>query len=190
MDRRETLELLDRGDPIVAGSPFYNHMCEACQRAMQITAELNTGYHSPEEVRELFSKLTCRPVDESFRLFPPLYTEYGQNIKVGRNVFINACCCFQDQGGVTIGDGSFIGHRVVFATLNHDLCPSKRSTLHPKPITLGANVWVGASATILPGVTIGDGAVVAAGAVVTRDVAPNTVVAGVPARKVREVTDE
>lgn len=89
---------------------------------------------------------------------------------------------FQDHGGVTIGDGCQIGHNVVFATLNHELTPERRKTTRPAPIVLGKNVWVGSNATILQGVTIGDNAVVAAGAVVTKDVAPNTVVGGVPAK--------
>lgn len=120
-------------------------------------------------------------------MFPPFYTDCGLNITVGKSVFINSCCNFQDQGGIRIGDGSLIGHKVVLATLNHGLAPEDRGSLYPLPIVIGKNVWVGASATILPGVTIGDNAIIAAGAVVTKDVARNTIVAGVPAKVIKEI---
>ena len=110
------------------------------------------------------------------RVFPPFYTDFGRNIAVGKGVFINACCHFQDHGGVTLGDGCQIGHNVVFATLDHGIAPAERRTTVPAPIVLGRNVWVGSNATILRGVTIGDNAVVAAGAVVAKDVEANTIV--------------
>jgi acetyltransferase-like isoleucine patch superfamily enzyme len=109
-----------------------------------------------------------------------------KNITFGKNVFINAGCKFQDQGGITIGDGALIGHNVVLATLNHDMAPEKRGNMHPAPIVIGKNVWIGSSATILPGITIGEGAIVAAGAVVNKDVPKNTVVGGVPAKVIRQ----
>ena len=105
---------------------------------------------------------------------------------MGKGVFINSGCRFQDQGGITIGEGSLIGHNVVPATLNHELDPDRRKDVHPAPIVIGKRVWIGSSATVCPGVTIGDGAVVAAGAVVTRDVPCNTVAGGVPARKLKD----
>ena len=86
-----------------------------------------------------------------------------------------------------IGDGVLIGHNAVLATLNHDIDPNKRSMMHPSPILIGKNVWIGANATVLPGVTIGDGAIVAAGAVVNRDVSANTIVGGVPARLIKMI---
>lgn len=79
---------------------------------------------------------------------------------------------------------------MVFATLNHGLAPEERKSTRPAPIVLGRNVWVGSNATILQGVTIGDNAVVAAGAVVTKDVAANTVVGGVPARFIKNINDK
>lgn len=157
----------------------------AAQRAMKLTAQLNGRYHEPDEVVQLFTELTGGPVGEGFCLFPPFYTDYGQNITIGENVFLNSGCHFQDQGGITIGDGTFLGHCVVLATLNHCEDPADRSKTIPAPIVIGKNVWIGSHATVTPGVTIGDGAIVAAGAVVTRDVPANTVAAGVPARVIR-----
>ena len=169
------------------GLPVYQYQRLAAQRAMKLSAELNASYHEPEEVVRLFSQLIGKPVGEGFCLFPPFSTDYGQNITVGKNVFLNSGCRFQDQGGITIGDGALIGHNVVLATLNHNEDPEQRNETIPAPIVIGKNVWIGANATVTPGVTIGDGAIVAAGAVVTRDVPPDTVVGGVPARMLRPV---
>lgn len=162
-------------------------MNEMSDRARRITCRINGSYHSQEELRGLMGELFGRPVDATFRLFPPFYTDFGQNIHIGRNVFINAGCQFQDHGGVTLGDGTLVGHNVVFATLNHLLDPARRAEMIPAPIVVGRNVWIGSNATILQGVTIGDGAVVAAGAVVTHDVEPRTIVGGVPARMIRRI---
>ena len=157
------------------------------QEALKITMEINNKYHTPEEIVDLFSELTGRKVDKTFRLFPPFYTDCGKNIVVGKNVFINACCKFQDQGGIVIGNGVLIGHNVTLATLNHDERPEYRQNIYPKPIKIGDNVWIGSNATILQGVTIGDGAIIGANAVVTKDVPQNSVVAGVPAKIIRKV---
>lgn len=166
---------------------IFKFMNEMSDEARRITFQLNTAYHTPEEVRRLLSELFGYTVPASLRVFPPFYTDFGKNITVGENVFINACCHFQDHGGVTLGDGCQIGHNVVFATLNHGLSPEERPITYPAPIVLERNVWVGSNATILQGVTIGENAVVAAGAVVTRDVPANTIVGGVPARFIRKI---
>ncbi|MDE6274401.1 MAG: sugar O-acetyltransferase [Clostridiales bacterium] len=174
---------------IVAGSEMHLHMHEMAQRAKKLTVEMNNTYHTPEELRKLFSELIGKEVGEGFGLFPPFYTDYGQNITVGKNVFINSGCCFQDQGGIKIGDNVLIGQQVVLATLNHDLPPKERANMSPAPIKIGNDVWIGAHATVLPGVTVGDGAVIAAGAVVTKDVPANTVVGGVPAKIIKTIEE-
>jgi len=162
-------------------------MCQMSERALRISAQLNAGYHEPSEVRALFSDLTGREVDESFRLFTPFYTDFGRNIIVGKNVFINMGCKFQDQGGIFVGDGTFIGHNCVIATLNHCENPAHRGNMIARPVHIGRDVWIGANVTILGGVSIGDGAIIGAGAVVTHDVPANSVAMGVPARVVRKV---
>ena len=161
---------------------IHRFMDKTSDEARRITFELNGSYHTQEEVRTLLSRLFGHDVDPSLRVFPPFYTDFGKNIHIGKNVFINACCHFQDHGGVTLGDGCQIGHIVVFATLNHGMAPEDRGTTYPAPIRLGKNVWVGSNATILQGVSIGDNSIVAAGAVVTRDVPENVIAAGVPAK--------
>lgn len=157
------------------------------QQAQKITCELNYKCHDLDEIRDLFSELIGKKVSDDFRVFPPFTTDFGKNIHLGENVFINSGCRFQDQGGIYIGDNVLIGHNVVLATLNHEENPSKRGNLIPASINIGNDVWIGSNVTVLAGVTIGDGAIVAAGAVVTKDVAENTVVAGVPARYMRDI---
>ena len=185
MELDEFLAHLNSGAPVQGGGEAHQFMHGVSQEALRITAEINGSYHQPEELRALFSQLIGRPVDESFALFPPFYTDCGKNIHIGKHVFINMGCKFQDQGGIYIGDGTLIGHNVVLATLNHAMSPSRRGTMVPAPIHIGENVWLGANVTVLGGVTIGDNAVIAAGAVVTKNIPPNTVAAGVPARVVR-----
>lgn len=163
---------------------------EMSNEARKITFELNNAYHTPEEVRQMLSRLFGRQVDETLRVFPPFYTDFGKNITIGKNVFINGCCHFQDQGGITLGDGCLIGHNVVFATLNHGFAPADRASLYPAPIVLGKNVWVGSNSTLLQGIRIGDNAVIGAGSVVTKDVPANTIVGGVPARILRQIDTE
>lgn len=187
MDIQEFLEHLNRGEAVEGGSEMHQMMHNVSQEALKLTSVINGKYHTPEEIQELFSQLIGKPVDKTFAMFPPFYTDCGKNIKVGKNVFINSGCRFQDQGGITIGDGVLIGHNVVLATLNHDIDPRKRSNMYPAPITIGHNVWIGANATVVPGVNIGDGAIIAAGAVVTKDVPPNVIVGGVPAKILKEI---
>ena len=185
----DLLAALDAGETIAGGSPLHAVMHSTSQEALRVTGELNGGYHEPGRVRELLAELIGKPVDESVTVFPPLHADFGKNLTLGERVFVNAGCKFQDQGGITIGDDTLIGHNSVFATLNHDLDPSRRADLHPAPIRIGRNVWVGANVTVLAGVTVGDNAVVAAASVVTKDVPENAIVLGAPARVVRFVTD-
>ncbi len=156
------------------------------QLAIKQTMELNNQYHTPEEIVCIMSEITGEKLDESFRLFPPFYTDFGRNIHIGRNVFINSGCHFQDQGGIYIGDDVLIGHNVILATVDHDLNPYDRRN-HYAPIRIGNRVWIGSGAIITKGVSIGDGAVIAAGAVVTKNVEKNTVVGGVPARVIKTI---
>ena len=186
-DLAALLTALAAGEVVPAGSPLLAAMHRTSQRALRITGELNGGYHEPDRVRELLSALTGRAVPASLTVFPPFRADFGRGITFGEDVFVNSGCAFQDQGGVTIGDGALIGHNVVLATLNHDLDPRRRQDLHPAPVVVGRGAWLGANVTVLPGVTVGEDAVVAAASVVTRDVPAGAVVVGSPARVVRSV---
>ena len=187
MDIKEYNEIIAKSHYIKAGTPEHIFMHEVAARARRITAKINGRYHSSGKVKKLFSSLTGKETPDGFVLFPPIYSDFGQNITVGKNVFINSGCCFQDQGGIIIQDGCLIGHQVVFATLNHAIAVENRADMIPQPITVGKGVWIGSHSTILAGVTIGDGSIVAAGAVVTKDVPPKTVVGGVPAKVIKKI---
>ena len=178
MELYDFLKHLNSGAPVYSDSEAFEYMHELSNEAMRITFRLNGSYHTPEEIRALFSQLTGKPVDESFRMFPPFYTDCGKNTTIGKNVFINSCCHFQDQGGIVI---------VTLATLNHGMAPQQRQSLYPAPIVIGRNVWIGAGVTVVPGITIGNNAVVGAGSVVTKNVPANTVVAGIPAKRIKTI---
>ena len=187
MELNELLDIFNAGDALIMDEDAL----EACNyysiEAQKITCELNYKFHDFDERRELFSNLIGQELDDEFRVFTPFFTDFGKNIHLGENVFINAGCKFQDQGGIYIGDNALIGHNVVMATLNHEENPESRANLIAAPIKIGNKVWIGSNATILPGVTIGDGAIIAAGAVVTKDVEEESIVAGVPAKFIRNV---
>ena len=185
MTCEEYLSNMKPGYIVDGGSEEHLVMHELSQRALKITMELNNKYHTKEEIIQLMSELTGQKIDESFGMFPPFYTDCGRNIHIGKNVFINAGCKFQDQGGIYIEDGVLIGHNAVLATINHMEDPEKRAGMIFQPIHIEKKVWLGANVTVLPGVTIGEGSVIAAGAVVTKDVPPYAIVGGVPAKVIK-----
>lgn len=164
MTCEEYLSNMKPGYIVDAGSEEHLVMHELSQRALKITMELNNKYHTKEEIVQLMSELTGQKIDESFGMFPPFYTDCGRNIHMGKNVFINAGCKFQDQGGIYIEDGVLIGHNAVLATINHMEDPEKRAGMIFQPIHIEKNVWVGANVTVLPGVTIGEGSIIATAA--------------------------
>ena len=190
MEMKEFIAFCKEGNPIAGEDKELHGLLTQCsQEAMKITAELNGSYQEPEQVRELFCQLTGTEIDSSFLCFPPFYTDFGKNITIGKNVFLNTGCSFQDRGGIVIGDGTQIGMNVTMATLNHGFDQATRNTTYPFPIIIGKNVWIGSNATIAPGVTIGDNAVIGAGAVVTKDIPENAVAVGVPAKVIKYVQE-
>ena len=123
-------------------------------------------------------------VGEGAYIRPPFHCDYGYNISLGRGVFLNFTCVILDVVKVTIGDRTQIGPGVQILTADHPRDPAQRRAglEFGRPVTIGADVWIGGSAIVLPGVRIGDGAIVGAGAVVTRDVTAGATVVGNPAR--------
>ena len=174
---------------IDGGTAESRQVYERVQRAVALTERLNRiPYADRDAIRDAWVELTGSAVDDAFHLIPPLYSDHGLNIRVGRNVFINQACMLNDIGGIEIGDDVLVGPRVSLLSAGHPLDPDRRRRqIVAAPITIERNVWLGAGATVLQGVTVGADAVVAAGAVVTRDVPPRTLAAGVPARVLREI---
>jgi len=147
-----------------------------CQKLNSLPAEDSAAIQAV--VDELFA--SC---GKDLCLKPPFYCDFGYNIHLGESVLINYECVFLDAAPITIGDNGFIGPMTGFYTVNHPLDPARRNEgyVYGRPITLGKNVWIGGSSTILSGVTIGDNAVIGAGSVVTKDVPANAIAAGNPA---------
>lgn len=189
MKLEEYLEHVNSGKKIIANSKEHQLMHESLQDALKITHKINSEFHTAEEIQELFGELTGKPVNRTLGLIPPFNTDFGKNIHVGANVFINSGCKMQDQGGIYIGDDVLIGHNACLLTLNHAKEPENRADMYPASIHIGDKAWLGSNVTVLPGVTIGEGSIVAAGAVVTKDVAPNTIVGGIPAKFIKNVDD-
>ncbi|MDV7719501.1 sugar O-acetyltransferase [Pediococcus ethanolidurans] len=147
--------------------------------------QLNTGIHDQVGIRQLISQIANEQIDETTEIRLPFYSDFGRNLHIGKNVFINSGTMFTDLGGIYIGDHVLIGPNVTIASVNHVMEPRNRRNLILKPVYIHDNAWLGANATVTPGVVIGENAIVAAGAVVTRNIAANTIVGGAPARLIK-----
>ena len=183
---KDIFERMLEGGIIKYDDPQFYKITEGVNITMPLSIELNNSTNV-DEVRHILGKIIGQKVDETTTLFIPFHTNFGQFINIGRNVFINHGCSFLDLGGITIEDDVLIGPNVQLITENHPIKPSERKALDLKAILIKKNAWIGAGAIILPGVTVGENSVVAAGAVVTKDVPANTVVAGVPAKIIKNI---
>ncbi|WP_125709644.1 DapH/DapD/GlmU-related protein [Lacticaseibacillus porcinae] len=137
--------------------------------------------------REIMGKILGSEFPQSATLNPPFQTDFGRHTQIGERVFINRENFFVDLGGITIDDDVLLGPRVTLISVNHNEDPAHRRDLVLKSVHIKSGAWLGANVTVVPGVTIGENAIVAAGAVVTKDVAANTLVAGVPAKFIRNI---
>lgn len=179
-------ERLTSGEEIPMNHPDYDQIGVEVNKTIALSTKLNSS-KNVNEIRQTLIEIIGSPIDESTTVFTPFYTNYGKNISLGKNVFINHACSFLDLGGIIIEDNVMIGPRVSITSENHPTAIETRKTMLPSKVHIQKNVWIGASATILPGVTIGENSVVAAGALVNKDVPSNTVVAGVPAKILRKL---
>jgi acetyltransferase-like isoleucine patch superfamily enzyme len=171
------------------GSDEMRSLIDGVPRAFACCEALNRlPYADQDAICEAWAELTGRPAPERLRLVPPVHCDHGLRLNLGANVFVNHGCTLNDMGGIEIGGDTMIGPNVSLLTSGHPTAVTeRRAGITVAPIRIGANVWIGAAATVIGGVTVGDGAVIAAGAVVSRDVPPATLVAGVPAQVVREL---
>jgi len=179
-------ERLQSGESVPFDDPQYSEIFGIVSHTMKLLVELNASADS-STVRKILGGITGQAIDASTTLFLPFQINLGIFTRLGKNVFINHDCTFLDMGGITIEDEVMIGPKVCITTEGHPLNPHERKQLQVKPVAIKRNAWIGAGATILPGVTIGENAVVAAGAVVSKDVSPNTVVAGIPAKVIKTI---
>jgi len=186
MSTENIFERLRNGETISPNDPEAYRMREESFATKKLLVQMNST-PDPDEIRNYLSQITHTEINESVVVFTPLHINYGKHTKIGRNVFINFDCVFLDLGGITIEDNVFIAPKVSLLSEGHPTSPEDRHSLVPRAIHIKKNAWIGAGTTILPGVTVGENAVVAAGAVVSRDVAPNTIVGGVPAKFIKNI---
>ena len=150
----------------------------------QLIFKFNNTMPGTAEYAELMHRI-FPAMGENSRVSTPLTAVRPHMVRIGKNVVIMPGCLMMSAGGITIDDGAMIAANVQLISNNHDLY--ERQIITCKPVHIGKNAWIGAGATILPGVTVGDNAVVGAASVVTKDVAPDTIVAGNPAKLIKAI---
>ena len=148
------------GEIVSPNEPGYEALITDIFATIRTATEMNTSYHTPEEVHEYMGRILGKPLEESTTVLPPLYIDYGKPVTIGKGCFIQQCCTFFGRGGITIGDDVFIGPKVNLITINHDPDPENRSATYGRPIVIEDKAWIGINSTILPGVRIGYGAIV------------------------------
>ncbi|KAA2219766.1 DapH/DapD/GlmU-related protein [Maribacter flavus] len=186
MNKKNIFERLTSGEVIPMDDPDYGVIREMVNRTKKLSNQLNRADHV-DDIRSILGEIIGKKVDDSTTLFTPFYTNIGINITLGNNVFINHACSFLDLGGIEIKDDVMIGPRVNITSENHPTEIATRKSMVPGKVLIEENVWIGAGATILPGVRIGRNSVVAAGALVNKNVPPNTVVGGIPAKILKKL---
>lgn len=187
-DTRTQLERMKAGDPYRGDDPEIQALH---RRAVVLMAEHSEAYpHRPDEAARIAGELMGRLGANSV-VRAPVFVDYGFNIEIGDDVFVNYGLMALDVGRIVIGDHCQIGPNVQLLTPTHPVEPGPRrdKVESSEPITLGANVWLGGGVVVLPGVSIGDDSVVGAGSVVTSDIPAGVVAVGNPARVVKAVTD-
>lgn len=185
-DDRSQRERMLAGDPYVADDP---ELRDLHARAMRLVERFNrSSIDEGDERRRILSEL-LGSVGEGVEIRPPIACDYGRHIHVGARTFVNVNLVALDVATITIGEDVQIGPNVQLLTPTHPIAPEpRRAKLEAaKPIAIGDNVWLGGGVVVCPGVTIGENTVVGAGAVVTRDLPPNVVAVGNPARVLRTV---
>lgn len=180
LDKMLSGQMYDPNDPV---------LLEMGAKARDLTTQYNRTSHKQKTERERLLHELLGSVGGDITIEPSFACDYGSNISVGKNFFMNFNCVILDTARVTIGDNCFIGPQVGLYTPCHPLDATERNTRveFSKPITIGDSCWIGGNATINPGVSLGDNTVVGSGAVVTKSFPSNVVVGGNPARIIKHL---
>lgn len=188
MPPRSERDKMLAGDLYTANDP---ELAAALLRSARLQDRYNVTTADEQTLRAAILKDLLGAIGDNCTIRPSFRCDYGFNIRLGRNCFINFNCVFLDCAPITIGNDLQMAPAVQLYTATHPIDPeTRRSGLeYAMPITIGNNVWVGGGAIVLPGITIGDHSIIGAGSVVTKSVPPRTIVAGNPARVVRSVDD-
>jgi len=160
--------------------------------AFDLAFELNQVKPSDMKRKNELVKQLLGYLPKELEIVTPFYCDYGKNIHLGNNVFINSLCYFMDGADITLGNHVFVGPYCGFYTASHPLNYARRNKGLEKalPIVVGDNCWFGANVSVMPGVNIGSGCVIAAGSVVTKDMPKNSMIAGVPAKVVKNILQD
>ncbi|MBP2456430.1 maltose O-acetyltransferase [Clavibacter michiganensis] len=186
-DTRSNRERMLAGDLYIADDP---ESARLAQRGVRLADAYHRASIADEAAaRPLLVELLGHLGDDAV-VKPPLFVDYGENIRIGARTFVNYNLTALDVAAITIGEDCQIGPNVQLLTPTHPVEPQpRRDRLEAaKPITIGDNVWLGGGVIVCPGVSIGDDSVIGAGAVVTRDIPAGVVAVGNPARVIRSVT--
>ena len=171
---------------------YDRELMEARTRCKDICHEFNSLYPSEEEKQKGLLKGLLGKTGEEFRVTAPFWCDYGFNIELGENFYVNHSCVILDCAKVTFGDNVFVGPDCGFYTAGHPIDAKQRNQglEYARPIHVGDTVWIGGGVRVLPGVSIGEGAVIGSGSVVTKDIPPRVIAAGNPCRVIREIEEE
>jgi len=186
MEKTDIFKRLKNGETIPSTDPQRPAIREACYQTKALLTQMNSS-SDPAEIRNLLSRITDSPIDQSVALFTPFYVNYGKHTHIGKNVFINFNCTFLDLGGIIIEDDVLIAPNVSILSEGHPISPAERQSLVPKPIHIKKNAWIGAGATILQGVSIGKNSIISAGSVVAKDIPDNVIAGGIPAKVIKAI---
>ncbi len=179
-------ERRDRGLVYVADEQVFAEMAQ-CKKKLKLLNELDRWEY--EQINLALKNVISN--SENATVIPPFYCEYGTHITLGKNFFANYNCVFIDVAPITFGDNCMLGPNVSLYTAGHPIHPATRNSGYEygKPITVGNNVWIGGSVTIVPGVRIGNDVVIGAGSVVTSDIPDGVVAAGNPCKVIKQITE-
>lgn len=178
-----------KGRTIIYNSSEYDELEPIVQKDIEILRRYNQTTRSYEESQHLLEEL-FEQKNENLTVMPPFTVDFGPQVSLGKNIYINKNVNMVSLGGIRIEDNVLIGPKAIIISINHDQTVQNRRNLMPKSVHLKKNSWIGAGAIVLPGITIGENSIVGAGSVVTKDVPNNTVVVGNPAKVIKKLESE
>ncbi|WHQ37029.1 sugar O-acetyltransferase [Spiroplasma sp. SV19] len=175
------------GELILFTDPEIGKITNEIHKAQKQLHLLNYKTNKLKKKLKLFAKIINKPLPEGFWFLTLIYLDYGKNLELGKNSFINFGCSFLDRGGITIGDNVLIGPNCNIMTTNHPIAVDLRKATISKKITIENNVWLGANVTVTPCVTIGENSIIAAGSVVTKNIPKDVIAGGTPAKIIKKL---
>lgn len=180
---------MNEKDKMLANEWYDANLLKERMKAQDLCHDFNQTKPSDEKRRQEILVELLRYIPKNAEVASPFMTDYGYNVKLGENVFININDYFMDGAEITLGNNVFVGPSCGFYTASHPLDAEDRNKGLEKasPISIGSNVWLGGNVSVMPGVTIGEGSVIGAGSVVTKDMPDNVLAAGVPCKVIREI---